>query len=52
LNKAAYSKILSVQRAANKKIVQIMQSDESQGEIPSFFLNAIDTLDEKIADEF
>ncbi len=52
LNKTAYSKIVNLQRRTNKKIVEMMKSEESKGEIPAFFLNAIDTLDEKIADEF
>ncbi len=52
LNKQAYSKLLNVQRQANKKIIEIMTSESSKGEIPTFFLNAIDTLDTKSADEF
>ena len=52
LNKSAYSKILNIQRSANKKIVQVMKNEDAKGDIPTFFLNAIDTLDEKIAEDF
>ena len=52
INKKSYSEILKVQRAANKKIMNILSDQSSAGNIPTFFLSAVDTLDSKCADEF
>lgn len=52
INKKAYSAILNIQRAALKKIINILVDEKSSGEIPTFVLSAIDTLDSKSADEF
>ena len=52
INKKAYAEILKVQRAANKKITAILSDKNSVGEIPAFFLNAVDTLDKNCADEY
>lgn len=52
INKKAYSEILKVQRAANKRIMNILSDTSSAGTVPTFFLSAVDTLDNKCADEF
>lgn len=41
----SYKEITKVQRAALKKISQIVSSDQDGGPIPLFFLSALDTLD-------
>ena len=52
INKQAYSEILRVQRAAQRKIARILSDEKSSGDIPTFVLNAIDTIDNQCADEF
>lgn len=52
LNKKAYSTILGIQRAAFKKIINVLVDKNSSGNIPTFILGAIDTLDSRSADEF
>ena len=52
LNKKAYSTILNIQRAAFKKIISVLVDEKSSGEIPTFIIGAVDTLDSKSADEF
>jgi len=52
INKLAYSEILKVQRKATKKIAKILNSQKSLGSIPTFIINAVDTIDSRCADEF
>ncbi len=52
ISKKAYGEILKTQRAANKKIIAILCDKNSEGNIPTFVLNAVDTLDTSCADEF
>ncbi len=52
LSKKAYSEILKIQRAANKKIIAILNDKNAEGAIPTFILNAVDTLDKYCADEY
>ena len=52
INKKGYSEILRIQRAALKKIRQVMADPEKSGDIPMFYLCAVDTLDRQCADEF
>lgn len=51
LNKKAYTTIINIQRAALKKIVNVLVDEKSSGNIPTFVLGAIDTLDTKSANE-
>ncbi len=52
INKQAYSEILKVQRKTTKKIAKILNSPKSMGSIPTFIINAVDTIDSRCADEF
>ena len=52
IHKQAYAEILKVQRAATRRIGQILFDKSSSGEIPTFFLTAVDTIDSICADEF
>ncbi len=52
INAKAYEKIVKIQRQAFAKIHQIMDEEGSQGELPVFFLSAIDTQDLKAAFEW
>lgn len=52
VNKKAYSELLKVQRAAQRKIAEILFNEKNKGDIPAFVLMATDTLDVKIAEEF
>ena len=52
LNKKAYSEILKIQRIANKKILAILNDKSCEGSIPTFVLNAVDTIDLFCADEY
>lgn len=45
INAKAYEQIVRLQRATQKKIAKILTSSEAKGELPVFFLCAIDTLD-------
>lgn len=51
INLNAYSSILKVQRAALKKIREIMFDSQNKGEIPAFMVSAIDTISTKSAFE-
>jgi DNA-binding Lrp family transcriptional regulator len=52
LTKEAYSAILRIQRMALKKILKVIADDSSQGHIPTFVIGAVDTIDDKCADEY
>ncbi len=52
LSKKAYSEVLKIQRAANKKILAILNDKSCEGFIPTFVLNAVDTIDQLCADEY
>ena len=52
LSKKAYSEVLKIQRAANKKILAILNDKTCEGSIPTFVLNAVDTIDMYCADEY
>ncbi len=51
INIAAYSAILKLQRAAIRKITDILKDPKSNGEITAFVIGALDTLDTKSAFE-
>lgn len=52
LSKKAYSEVLKIQRAANKKILEILNDKSCEGSVPTFVLNAVDTIDMFCADEY
>ena len=51
INLSAYGSILKVQRAALKKIREIMFDPQNKGEIPAFVVTAIDTISTQSAFE-
>ena len=51
INKDTYEKILKMQRKHQRKISQLISDESSKGEIPFFYLAAIDTLDYESAFE-
>ena len=51
VNKHAYASIVRIQRQALKQVIKIMMDKDSQGDIPTFALTAVDTLDHKSAQE-
>ena len=52
LSKKAYNEILRIQRSALKKVLKVITDKNSAGHIPTFYLAALDTIDQKSADEF
>lgn len=52
INRKGYSEVVKIQRAANRKIAALLADPKYQGSIPTFALNAVDTLDNICADEF
>ncbi|NQZ00943.1 MAG: hypothetical protein HRT45_09800 [Bdellovibrionales bacterium] len=52
ITKEAYEKIIRINRAAYRKTVEVLHADESAGDIPVFFLGAIDTLSAYAAYEY
>ncbi len=52
LTPEAYDQIRRLLSKTDKKVRKIMASDESKGEIPFFYLGAMDTLDIKSAAEY
>ncbi|MBT7609836.1 MAG: hypothetical protein HN576_08770 [Bacteriovoracaceae bacterium] len=45
INEQAHKEILSIQKAALKKITKILNDDSNSGDTPIFILSAVDTLD-------
>lgn len=51
VNKQTYANIVKIQRQALKKMARLLQDPNNAGNIPSFVLSAVDTIDQKAADE-
>ena len=51
LNKETYTKVLNIQRQAQRKIAKLISDENNAGSIPTFVLTAVDTIDVKTASE-
>ena len=52
ISKEAYEKILRINRSAYKKTIEILRNEESAGQIPMFYIGALDTLSSQAAYEY
>lgn len=52
INSEAYQQIVKIQRQALQKILEVLNKEESLGEIPVFVLSAVDTLDIRPAKDY